>query len=138
MTIKIVKSEEELTAACRVLVELRNQFTAEDLRIKVKNQIKNGYRLVIAENNGIIQGTAGFVMSEKLAWGKHIYIDDLITLQQYQSSGVGKAIIDWIKDYGSENGCQQIHLDSGVQRYDAHRFYLNQGFIIASHHFSIK
>ena len=28
-------------------------------------------------------------------------------------------------------------LGSGVQRFPAHRFYLRQGFNIASHHFSI-
>jgi len=32
----------------------------------------------------------------------------------------------------------QLHLDSGVQRYMAHKFYLREGFIIASHHFSIS
>jgi hypothetical protein len=34
-------------------------------------------------------------------------------------------------------GCTQVHLDSavGLERRDAHRLYLNAGFVIAAHHF---
>jgi hypothetical protein len=30
-----------------------------------------------------------------------------------------------------------LHLDSGVRRFDAHRFYLNKRMNISSHHFSM-
>jgi len=40
--------------------------------------------------------------------------------------------------HAHERGCGQVHLDSGVQRFAAHRFYLRNGFDIASHHFSVK
>ncbi|MEZ9410027.1 GNAT family N-acetyltransferase, partial [Vibrio lentus] len=84
-----------------------------------------------------VLAAAGFSVGEKLAWGKHIYIEDLVTNAQFRSSGVGKFIIDWFKTYALESGCEQIHLDSGVQRFPAHKFYLREGFNIASHHFSI-
>jgi len=32
----------------------------------------------------------------------------------------------------------QLHLDSGVQRFSAHRFYLSKRMEISSHHFSLK
>ncbi len=84
-----------------------------------------------------ILAAAGFNVGEKLAWGKHIYIDDLVTNAQFRSRGVGKFILDWFKTYALEIGCEQIHLDSGVQRFSAHKFYLREGFNIASHHFSM-
>lgn len=31
----------------------------------------------------------------------------------------------------------ELHLDSGVQRYGAHRFYLRHGMDITSHHFRL-
>ena len=46
-------------------------------------------------------------------------------------------MLDWLKSYAQKNDCGQIHLDSGVQNFSAHRFYLREGFNIASHHFSI-
>lgn len=81
---------------------------------------------------------AGFVIGVKLAWGRHIYIDDLVTAEGHRRSGAGAHLIEWFKAYAREHGCQQIHLDSGVINFVAHSFYLRQGFSIASHHFSIK
>ena len=45
--------------------------------------------------------------------------------------------IDWIVAHARERGCTEIDLDSGVQRFDAHRFYLGRGMKISSHHFSM-
>jgi len=36
------------------------------------------------------------------------------------------------------HGCKNLELDSGVQRFDAHRFYLLKRMNISSYHFSIK
>jgi hypothetical protein len=35
-------------------------------------------------------------------------------------------------------GCIKLELDSGVQRFAAHRFYLTKRMIISSHHFSLE
>jgi hypothetical protein len=34
--------------------------------------------------------------------------------------------------------CDQLHLDSGVQRFGAHRFYLASRMDIIAHHFTMK
>lgn len=48
-----------------------------------------------------------------------------------------KFLVSCFKNYALATGCEQIHLDLGVQRFAAHRFYSREGFNIASHHFSI-
>ena len=80
---------------------------------------------------------AGFVVGTKLAWGHHIYVDDLVTAENRRSKGAGAKMIAWLKSHARQLGCNQLHLDSGVQRFAAHRFYLREGFNIDSHHFSI-
>jgi hypothetical protein len=35
-----------------------------------------------------------------------------------------------------EKGLKTVALDSGYQRLDAHRLYLNKGFTLNAHHFS--
>jgi hypothetical protein len=35
-------------------------------------------------------------------------------------------------------GCEQMHLDSGIQRTEAHRFYQREGMTMASLHFVEK
>ena len=58
--------------------------------------------------------------------------------QAGRSSGYGRALFDWLVARARKENCDQLHLDSGVQRFGAHRFYLERRMIIASHHFSIK
>ena len=44
-----------------------------------------------------VLAVAGFTVGEKLAWGKHIYIDDLVTNESHRSIGVGSFLISWFK-----------------------------------------
>ena len=137
MEVHLVDSEMELTAVAEVLLQLRTQYTHNSLVEQIKKQQELGYQLAYVVSGGDILCVAGFVVGEKLAWGKHIYIDDLVTNENHRSSGVGTFLINWFKRYCLELGCQQLHLDSGIQKFSAHWFYLTNRFNIASHHFSI-
>ncbi|RXJ72856.1 GNAT family N-acetyltransferase [Veronia nyctiphanis] len=119
-----------------VLLSLRPSYDIETLKTQIKRQQQQGYQVVYVSGKHGVLAVAGFVISEKLAWGKHIYIDDLVTNPEFRSTGVGAFLMSWFKALADEKGCGQIHLDSGVQRFAAHKFYLREGFNIASHHFS--
>jgi len=121
-----------------VMKELRPHLEENDFVETIQRMQKNGFHLVFIEYNGKAVSAAGFEMGEKLHRGKYLYIDDLTTLPAYRSQGYGSSLLDWIFKFAAQNGCQQVHLDSGVQRFDAHRLYLNKGFIISSHHFMIR
>lgn len=56
------------------------------------------------------------------------------TDEQHRSQGAGEKILNALIDFAKRNQCMQLHLDSGVQRFDAHRFYLKHGMRIASYH----
>ncbi|WP_330960901.1 GNAT family N-acetyltransferase [Photobacterium sp. 53610] len=127
----------DLPAVLDVLLQLRPQYDRTSLLGQIQTQLAQGYQIVYVKSGVQVLGVAGFVVTEKLAWGKAIYVDDLVTDQHHRSQGGGDCLIQWLKDYGQMQGCGQLHLDSGVQRFAAHRFYLRQGFNIASHHFSI-
>lgn len=137
MRVQLLDSEEELTPVAQVLLQLRPQYSLEGIKTQLRKQRQNGYQLAYVSEGEQVFCVAGFVVADKLAWGRHIYVDDLVTDENCRSTGAGHALINWLKDYAKEIGCGQIHLDSGVQRFAAHRFYLREGFIIASHHFSI-
>ena len=137
MHVKLIKADDDLTKVAKVLLQLRPQYDLASIIEQIKKQQSSGYQLAYVTQEDDVLAVAGFVVSEKLAWGKHIYIDDLVTNEQIRSKGVGGFLIDWFKDYASRLGCQQLHLDSGINKFAAHRFYLNKRFNIASHHFSI-
>ena len=136
MDVYLTQSDQEIHDACQVLNELRPQYSLEELIQTVKEQQGKGYHLAICREDDTCLGAIGFVIGHKLAWKKHMYIDDLVVTEKSRSKGAGAAMLAWITEYARENGCKQIHLDSGVQRFGAHKFYLKHGFIIASHHFS--
>ena len=52
------------------------------------------------------------------------------------SGGVGKALIGWLEEEARGRGCTGLHLDSGVQRARAHRFYSREGMAIYNFHFA--
>ena len=137
MKVQLLESVNDLEAIAKVIIQLRSEYTVDTLITQIKKQQKAGYQLAYVKSDKDILGVAGFVVGEKLAWGKHIYIDDLVTNEQCRSTGVGSFLIAWFKLYCKELGCTQLHLDSGIQKFPAHRFYLRNRFNIASHHFSI-
>jgi GNAT superfamily N-acetyltransferase len=120
-----------------VLLELRPAFTKDSLVEQIKAQRQSGYQVAYVEADGEVLCVAGFVVGTKLGWGKHVYVDDLVTAERHRSKGAGARMIEWLKAHALDLGCRQLHLDSGVQRFGAHRFYLRAGFNIGGHHFSI-
>ncbi|WP_416308013.1 GNAT family N-acetyltransferase [Neptunicella sp. SCSIO 80796] len=136
MEICLAASRQQIQDCFAVMQHLRPQFEVDQFVEQVSQQMQQGYHLAFVSLNNQVVGAAGFVIGTKLAWGKHLYVDDLVTDPQVRSSGVGKALLDWLADFAMQHGCQQLHLDSGVQRFAAHKFYLREGMSIASHHFS--
>ena len=137
MQIRIAESEADLEVVGRLMLQLRSAYDLSSVVSQIKAQQERGYTVAYAEEDGRAVCAAGFVIETRLAWGKHMYIEDLVTDSERRSSGLGSVMMDWLKGHAREHGCGQIHLDSGIQRFPAHRFYLREGFNIASHHFSI-
>lgn len=103
-------------------------------------QRPEGYRLVgvFAEGDEEAAAVAGFRLGHNLAWGRFLYVDDLSTLPAARGRGHAGALLDWLLREAQRLGCDELHLDSGVQpeRWDAHRLYLSYGYAISSHHFA--
>ena len=125
-----------LTDVSRVMQHLRPQFTIEELNYAIQQQWQAGYRLAIASVDGAVVGVAGFVIGQKLAWGKHMYIDDLVVDEVCRGQGIGDRLLTACQQHAESLGCESLHLDSGTQRTRAHGFYFSHGMPIASFHFS--
>lgn len=137
-SILLAASDHEINACYPVMAELRPHITRNDFlgRVRRQTEIAN-YRLVCAIEQGV-KAVAGFRISENLAWGKFLYVDDLVSKSDDRSRGYGGVLFDWLVEYARANNCDQFHLDSGVQRFRAHRFYLLKGMEIQAHHFGMK
>jgi GNAT superfamily N-acetyltransferase len=125
----------EAMRALRIDIADREAFA---LRVD-EGQRPEGYRLVAAfeEGEADAAAVAGFRTGHNLAWGHYLYVDDLSTRPEARRRGHAHALLDWLLEEARRLGCDQLHLDSGVglDRADAHRLYLNAGYVIAAHHF---
>jgi GNAT superfamily N-acetyltransferase len=135
--LRLASTDAEIAACHAVMSELRPHVRAEDFVARVRRQAKQGYQLLAGSVAGRVVAVAGFRLTEMLAWGPGLYVDDLVTAACERSKGYGEALMRWLIDYARQHGCEELHLDSGVQRFDAHRFYLAQRMKISSHHFAI-
>jgi GNAT superfamily N-acetyltransferase len=119
--------------------ELRPHFkSAEKFVQQVLRQQRDGYLLAFLEADGEVRAVAGYRFLESLFSGKFLYVDDLVTRDRDRSRGFGGALLDWLVEQARANRCDTLELDSGVQRFDAHRFYLLKRMNISSYHFRIK
>ena len=122
-----------------VMQQLRTHFVdLEKFVEQVERQRQEGYRLAFLEAGGRVRAVAGYRFMEMLHAGRHMYVDDLVTDVETRSSGYGGALFDWLVAEARGAGCKRLELDSGVQRFAAHRFYLSKRMIISSHHFSLE
>jgi GNAT superfamily N-acetyltransferase len=132
----------ETALAARTLLELRPGLgSAEALVLQVdERQRPTGYRLVgsFEEGDREAAAVAGFRINEFLAWGRHLYVDDLVTAAAHRGRGHAGRLFAWLEEEARREGCVQLHLDSGLgeDRADAHRFYFRHGLRIASFHFA--
>lgn len=136
MEIRIAKTDAEIAACYPVMLELRPHLAEKSFVSRVRSQEKYGYALAyLSEHSGPV-AVAGFRLGENLAWGRFLYVDDLVTLSSRRSRGFGAALLSWLTELAAKEGCNQLHLDSGIQRRDAHRFYEREQMKLASYHFS--
>ena len=120
------------------MTELRTHITTmEEFLERVARQQQQGYLLAYLEADGEIRAAAGYRYQDMLFHGRVLYVDDLVTRAADRSAGWGGKLFDWLVDQAKHRDCDYLDLDSGVQRFDAHRFYLMKRMKIASHHFSL-
>jgi GNAT superfamily N-acetyltransferase len=135
--LRLASSDADIAACHAVMSQLRPHVSAEEFPSRVRRQMAQGYQLLAGWVEGRVVAVAGFRLVEMLAWGRSLYVDDLVTDSAERSKGYGESLMRWLIDYARARGCEELHLDSGVQRFDAHRFYLAQRMKISSHHFAI-
>ena len=136
--VHVAGSDPQILACFPVMAQLRPHLDGSTFVGRVRRQMESGYRLAYVEDASRVAAVAGFRILECLAWGKFLYVDDLVTDERLRSKGHGRELLCWLAAHAREKECEQLHLDSGVQRFGAHRFYLREGMDITSHHFGMK
>lgn len=136
--IKKMTSESEIKATFPVMKQLRTHLSEDQYLTMVNRQGHTGnYQVAAVIEDDDVKCVAGYRVSECLAYGRFLYVDDLVTGENARSSNYGKQMMDWLIEEAKNLDCLQLHLDSGVQRHSAHRFYLRERMDITAFHFGL-
>jgi GNAT superfamily N-acetyltransferase len=135
--VKLAQNDADIARVWRVMRVLRPHVESEAAFLAQvrRQQAGSGWRLIYVEDAGAPVAAAGFRISEWLAWGKALYVDDLICLESHRGQGFAEALMLWMEETARNEGCAQFHLDSGTHRLGAHRFYHRLKLAITSFHF---
>jgi GNAT superfamily N-acetyltransferase len=137
--IAFARTNDEIRRCFPAMQELRTHLQSEREFIeRVLRQQKEGYQLAFMESENEVRAVAGYRFLDSLFSGRNLYVDDLVTRAADRSRGFGAKLLDWLIEQAREHGCDSLELDSGVQRFDAHRFYFSKRMHISSYHFRIK
>lgn len=137
MTVQYADTDDKILHCLAAIQCLRPHINAENVLPITRRMRDQNYRLIYVEEKGKPVAFSGFRYITHYYSGDIIYIDDLGTLPEARNKGYGSKLLDHIIALAKENGLDGVHLDSGHHRFDAHRLYLNKGFIIGSHHFTL-
>ena len=126
--VRIAESDEEIRSCFPCMRELRPHLDESSFVARVRaQQAESGYTLAFIEQDGAVACLGGF---------RTLYLDDLSTASHVRRSGHAGRLLDWLFARARAEKCDLVHLDSGMQRHDAHRLYLSKRFHISSLHFS--
>jgi GNAT superfamily N-acetyltransferase len=137
MTIALAQSDDEIARCFPVMLQLRPHLVEADFIARVRRMQREGFHLAFLDDAGAVRAVAGYRFYDKLHSGRNLYVDDLVTDSDDRSRGYGGKLLAWLTDEARANGCVQLELDSGVQRFDAHRFYFRERMHVSAYHFVI-
>jgi GNAT superfamily N-acetyltransferase len=135
MTIALAQSDDDISRCYAVMLQLRPHLAEAEFITRVRRMQREGFHLALLDDAGAIRAVAGYRYYEKLHSGRNLYVDDLVTDSDDRSRGYGGKLLAWLTDEARANRCVQLELDSGVQRFDAHRFYFRERMHVSAYHF---
>lgn len=98
---------------------LSKQYTSPQYFVCYLNDQFVGGFILIAKDN--------FFWPEKVE-NDSVYIHKLLVCNKFNGKGYGKRILNWIKNYGKENGKKYLRLDYFKEKQGLNRFYNDNGF----------
>ena len=119
-----IETDAQILATSEVMRQLRPHIAVENYLPTVRRMMATDrFRLAAVRVGGIVRAVAGYRVTEMLFCGRILYVDDLITDERTRSKGHGKRLLNWLQEEARAQNCAELHLDSGVHRAGAHRFY---------------
>ncbi|HEX8376459.1 MAG TPA: GNAT family N-acetyltransferase [Pedobacter sp.] len=118
------------------LLKILNPSTDETvLQGRLEEMKLHPYHCIGVYDGEKLIGICGFWLLVKHYVGKHIEPDNVLIIPGYQGKKIGELMLQWIYEYGRQNGCVASEINCYVGNSAGVKFWINQGFKIIGYHF---
>jgi ribosomal protein S18 acetylase RimI-like enzyme len=105
--------------------DIFNNISDETLKEDLIKNFENLSTLIILDDNKVV-GYLAYRIKEKHT--KKIDVDQLVIIEQYRGKGLGKKLMDEVKNIGFRNNCDRIELNCWMFNENALAMYEHIGF----------
>ena len=123
--VKELLNKEDLLKAFPVMKQLRTHLVEQTYLNLIEDMKKEGYKMFALYVGEEIVAVAGVIRLTNLYYGKHVWVNDLVTDVNQRSKKYGQILLSFINEWAKENGCDVVALSSGLQRVEAHISFMN-------------
>lgn len=135
--VKLIESE-NIQSIIPLLSSLNPNIDRVVLEARLEDMLKNNYECVGVYDDTKLVGISGLWILTKYYVGKHIELDNVYILPEYQGKGLGKLLVHWILDYGKSKGCIALELNCYMDNTKGHEFWNALGYKKMAYHFARK
>ncbi|GAC1420936.1 MAG: GNAT family N-acetyltransferase [Flavisolibacter sp.] len=130
-------TKEDFIKCWEVVRELRPHLDLERYLTYMLYMLDEHYKIIFIESQGTAVSFCGYRTITRLQRGRSLYIDDLATLPQARGQGHATRLLDSVIQLAKREELHSIHLDCSYNRHTAHKLYINRGFKISGHYFTM-
>jgi N-acetylglutamate synthase-like GNAT family acetyltransferase len=132
-------TQPDLPRIVELLAQLSPDTPREDLRQPLAESYRTAFReieadrkqrLLVAEANGRVVGTAALIIVPNLSHQGRPYaiVENVVVDEAQRGGGYGELLMRHAMEAARQAGCYKLVLTSNKRRSDAHRFYERLGF----------
>jgi len=134
---KILKADYSL--ALPYLQKLNSAPIApEILEQRLLDMFEQNYECFGIYRSNQLVGIFGLWFMTRHYAGRSCEVDHIYIEEDLQCTGIGKQLFYFIDEYSRSKNCETIELNSYVENFRSHKFYMNLGFVIRGYHFLKK
>lgn len=121
---------DDAEALAPLMAQLRDPGTPAQVRARLERLAEHAdYHMLVAERDGRVIGMAGLMRGMAHHYeGTYARVVALAVSPEARGGGVGTALMRASEAWAREVGAGSVHLTSGIQREEAHRFYRTLGY----------
>jgi GNAT superfamily N-acetyltransferase len=126
LTIRPARPEDAETL--RVLIATMGyQVEAQELRARLRS-LPQDHVVYVAHSGSDGVGWVHVVLSHNMITGPRAELGGLAVASQAQGLGAGSALLRAAENWAAQRGLRTMYLRSGMEREEAHAFYLARGY----------